>query len=206
MIAFPHLPPSRAPHPLAALFLVGCLIGPGFAADAPATNAVPSTDFAAFRILTERNIFNAKRSGRTRSNRREGARTPPVEVLSLVGTLTHEHGRFAFFDGSRSDYRRVVEPDGLVAGFKVADITDHSVRLLVGTNCTELRVGMQLRRPENESWKVLALGEGTDYVASPASSTSDGSSTSSGTGETRAEGAVSDVLKRLMQQREKELQ
>src|SRR5262245_38315845 len=56
-------------------------------------------DESAFRIVSERNIFNANRSGGT--VRSTSSRRPVrVETFALVGTMAYEKGVFAFFEGS----------------------------------------------------------------------------------------------------------
>src|SRR5262245_49763727 len=113
-----------------ALVLIAALAGPtpGAPAAEPAvTNApAPTTHSAsagagivaptpaagltldAFRLIADRNIFNPNRSGRTPEReytRREPERRVRTESLALVGTMSYDHGLFAFFDGSNSDYR-----------------------------------------------------------------------------------------------------
>jgi hypothetical protein len=80
------------------------------------------------------------------------------------------------------------------------------VTLEKGSNRVELVVGMQLRRVEDAGWQVV--GGATAPASggeSRASVPSDSDAVKAG-GESGGGGDADDVLKRLMQQREKELQ
>ena len=48
-----------------------------------------------------------------------------IDFFVLVGTMSYEKGFFAFFDGSHSDYKRVLKREETIAGFKVAAIGPH---------------------------------------------------------------------------------
>ncbi len=129
------------------------------AAGAQTTNPPSRLDYASFRIITDRNIFNPRRSARytpTERTRRPAART---DSFALVGTMSYEKGLFAFFDGSSSDYRKVLKQDDTIAGFKVADIQASHVKLASPSNQVELHVGMQLRHEEDGGWQVSAQTE-----------------------------------------------
>jgi len=157
-------------------------------------------DYTSFRIIAERNIFNPNRSSRSGRNftRREPERRKRVESFALVGTLSYEKGQFAFFDGASSQYRKVVEPDGAIAGYKVTEIAANHVKL-EATNgaAVELRVGMEMRKQEEGNW---LLATRSDTVESSAASASSDEKTDAG-----AEGAGNDVLRKLMQQRDQEV-
>src|SRR5215510_7712669 len=86
------------------------------------SNPSPSRlDYSSFKIVTDRNIFNANRSGRV-ARSREQQRQVKVDTLALVGTLSYEKGTFAFFDGSSSQFRKTAKVADSVAGFKVTAI------------------------------------------------------------------------------------
>lgn len=130
----------------------------------PSAASFPSQDFQAFKIIAERNIFNP--------NRRPGlSQRPPrvvrTEAFSLVGTLLDEEtGTFAFFDGTGSQYKKVLEPGEEIAGYKVCDVAADSVKLEADDLKIELPMGMQMRRQEEEKWQ-LVLGTA---VSAPSSS------------------------------------
>ena len=82
------------------------------------TNSVSGTDFQAFKIIAERNIFNPVRSGRVAQT----AKPKPVKIdtVTLVGASSSETGRFAFFDGSSSEFRKVVKRGDSLADVDVS--------------------------------------------------------------------------------------
>jgi hypothetical protein len=125
--------------------------------------------------------------------------------------LCSEKGTFAFFDGSGSEYRKALTPGGTLAGFKLLDIQPNAVRLEAGTNVTELRIGMQFRREEEGEWRVSDRAEtpvGPASASGPAGPSQSGSSSaltaSGGASSSTGGGDADEVLKRLLQKREKE--
>jgi hypothetical protein len=158
-------------------------------------------DYAAFRVIVDGNIFNPNRVSRRRP---DGPRTPPrsFDAVTLVGTMTYEKGTFAFFDGTSAEYRKALRLTDTIAGYKVASITPNSVKLATSTNQFELSVGSALRREEDGPWQPAS--QFSSYVP-PAASTSTNSAASTSSGSDAAPaGTESDVIKRLMQKREKE--
>jgi hypothetical protein len=156
------------------------------------TNAVGSLDYLAFRLVAERNIFDPNRQPHT-----SGPRSQPKakESFTLVGTMSYDKGDFAFFDGTSSDYKKVLKPAETIAGYRVVSILPDSVKLERESKDIDLPVGSQLRHQDDGTW-VKAAGAGV-YAAS---TTEVGSSQT----ETAPSGTDSDILKRLMQRREKE--
>ena len=139
-------------------------------AAAQSTNTPSRPDYSAFRILTERNIFNPRRSPRYAPRERAPSASLRLDSFALVGTMSYEKGWFAFFDGSNSDYRKVLKQDDTIAGFKVADIEPSYVKLTSPTNQVELHVGKQLRHEDDGEWRVSDRPESTG--AGPVSSIS----------------------------------
>jgi hypothetical protein len=160
------------------------------------TTAASRLEYSNFRIIAERNIFNPNRTSRTRSTQRDD-RQPRADTFSLVGTMIYEKGTFAFFDGTGSDYKQVLEPDGKIAGYVVKEILPHSVKLESGGKVVEMKVGAQMRKEDN-GWRLLAQPEWTP----PPTDT-----TTAANSEAPADPGLeqNDVLKKLMQQREQEL-
>lgn len=185
----------------------------------PATNAVvragQKQDFAAFRIVSERNIFDPNRSPR-RANTNVAARPKPkvTESLALVGVMNYEKGVFAFFDGSRGEFRKALKPSDKIAGLKIVSVEANSVKLAKGDKTLELAVGSQLRREDEGEWKPGGAAESNRETSSSTSSgstaaTSSNASTSPSTSTTPSAGTApsggdNDVLRRLMQRREQE--
>jgi hypothetical protein len=223
----------------AALMLV-----PASRAQSNAPAAAP--DFAAFKIVTERNIFDAKRTGRSSRGGGERRRVARVDTVALVGTLSYEKGNYAFFDGSSSEYRKALQSGATIAGYTLAEVLPNRVKLTQANASNapvELKVGLQLRREDGGDWQVTARSSSTERSSGGPPSTGPdlGRSRRSGErsgdsgndrapeGDTRvAEGGgemsearpeidgaeepedrgggdVSEILRRLMEQREKEI-
>ena len=128
-------------------------------------------DYASFRIITERNIFDPNRSGRrpSRYENREPGRQARVDAFTLVGTMSYEKGQFAFFDGTSYEYRKALKPADMIAGYKIAEIAPKDVKLAASNGTVvNLPVGMQMRREDEGAWQVT---ERTDtYTVASASS------------------------------------
>ena len=173
--------------------------------DGSQTNSAAGTnrlDYSAFKVVVDRNIFDPSRTSRQPGDRGPRAAPKSVDSLTLVGTMTYEKGSFAFFDGTSSDYKKALKLNDVVAGHKVTNITPNSVKLAAGTNELELTVGMQLRREEDGPWSQ-AGGPGSYTTAPTSSSTSTNAVASTGS-DAAASAAESDIIKKLMQRREKE--
>lgn len=162
-------------------------------AAAPATSA--GAPFEPFRIVVERNIFNPNRTGRTRATE-EAA--PKVEQIALVGTMESEQGRVAFFDGSDPAFQKVLRVGESVGGFAVKEITPTGVELSGGEKAVALKVNQQLRRVEGGEWRV----SGRDLTRTEVAQTG---GASSGPVAPAVPANASDVLRRLMEQRQKQL-
>ena len=163
-------------------------------------NGSATLDYAAFKLIVDRNIFDPNRIKR----RGSGPSTPPksFDSLTLVGTMSYEKGTFAFFDGTSSEYRKALKLSDGIAGYKVTNIAPNGVKLTSGTNVLELGVGAQLRREENGPW--LPAGQSASYAATPASTSTNAAATSSTGSDSTSGNVESDIIKRLMQKREKE--
>jgi len=150
-------------------------------------------EFSAFKLVTDRNIFDPNRA----PHRPSGSQPPPkiANSFALVGVMSYEKGTFAFFDGNSSEYQKAVKVNDTVAGYKVTRIEPNSVSLLAGTNHVELRVGMQLRREEGGAW--IPSSQSEIYAANSTPSASAHADSSSN-------GADNDILERLRKKREQE--
>jgi hypothetical protein len=155
-----------------------------------------SMEYDAFRAIAEKNIFNSKRAGRSPGGNRETRKPARVDSLSLVGTMNYDQGPLAFFQGSDSDYRKALAPGARIAGYQVASVQARTVTLQNGTNSIELGLGMEMRREDGGSWKLSESPQ-------PVLESSSGSAPSSGSD---AGGEENEVLKKLRQKREKEMQ
>ena len=185
----------------AKLTIIGLVLVTGMTAMAQETNPLRQTDYTAFQIISQQNIFNQNRVARRRELRGVKTTTPARlgDAFSLVGTMNYEKGDFAFFDGTNAEYRRIVQPAGTIAGYAVTEITPASVTLESNGQKFEMPVGTQMRRDDAGMWQLAAARElpatPTDsLVTNPAEPARSSSSED-----------VNDVLKKLMQKREQEL-
>ncbi|MBL9211777.1 MAG: hypothetical protein JNL92_15005 [Opitutaceae bacterium] len=154
-----------------------------------ATKAVsPADSFEAFRIITEKNIFNPNRVGLTRAT--PEAKPPRVDEIALVGTVEFGGKRVALFESPEVAFRKTVAEGDTLGEFTVRRVGSEGVDLVRGDQVLALRVAQQLRRPEGADWSV---------VAAPDAPRAEASSTPT------IPADASDVLKRLMRQREKQL-
>jgi hypothetical protein len=187
---------------------LGALLAlPRSMAAAQDTNAPSGTDFQSFRMISERNIFNANRS-RARSRSCAPERPPKIDSFTLVGTITYEKGTFAFFEGSSSAFKKVAKCNETIAGYKVAEIGVNHVRLEADGKQLELPVGMQMRREDEGEWQRVARSESSSSTSSNrsgGSSENRAASASKEAGSSAASGDESEILKRLLQKREEEL-
>jgi hypothetical protein len=183
------------------------------------TNSASATgrvDYQNFRIISERNIFNPNRSGRSdrtdyRTRREpERGRTRSSPAFALIGTMSYEKGQFAFFDGTSVDYRKVLKPDESIEGYKVTEVGGNFVMLQGNGKEIYLEVGGRMRKQQEGDWTVSSGGEAFESFTAEEGETApaegektEGASTNAAPA---AAGEVSDILKRLMQKREQELQ
>jgi hypothetical protein len=161
------------------------------------TNTPARSDYSSFKIITDRNIFNPNRRaiGLRPVNYQRSVR---VESFSLVGMISYTKGAFAFFDGTSSNLKKVLEPSEKIAGFTVTKITPQAVQLEADGKQIEMPVGTQMRREDGGKWELAAQSEAP--AAAAASTLS-----SAGSVPSASSGEANDVLKKLMQQREQEL-
>jgi hypothetical protein len=159
-----------------ALALQGLLMGvvalvlhAAFSASAAETSKTDTNkDYSAFKIITDRNIFNSRRYARSGpAPKQETTQRTPVDSFTLLGTMSYEKGLFAFFDGTRSDFRKAAKPGDTVGGYKVDSIEQSKVKLVSGTNALDLPVGMQLRKDDEGSWKLAAAERSFDSSPNP---------------------------------------
>lgn len=154
-------------------------------------------ELSSFKIISERNIFNANRSSRSVRTNGPGQKPAQVESFSLVGTLISDKGIFAFFDGSSSGYKKALKAGEGIASYTIKEINSAGVKLETGGKETDLGVGMQMRRQDEGPWLVVT--EPGSYASVPRPPAAGESEDAASNGE------VSDVLKKLMQKREQEL-
>jgi len=179
---------------VSALFLV-LIAARGQPAASPAAGT-PSS-FETFRLIGNLNIFNSSRVGWS-----PDVQQPRVDTIVLVGTMDSDQGRAAFFDSPDSAFRKVLHEGDAIAQFAVKKIAADSVDLTRNAKVITLMIRQQLRRPAGGDWSVAAYQ--APVAALPA--------TAAGTGAgAEADGATppappsDDIIKRLMENRKKQL-
>jgi hypothetical protein len=182
----------------------------GLFADAQSNGVPGPTDYASFsRFVTERNIFDPNRYARSAPN---GASHHPqvsrsAPTFTLVGTMNYRKGMFAFFDGNSSDLRKVLyqSDSNSIAGYTVAEISVTGVKLQSADKkkTVPMKIGEIMRQVGNE-WQLAGQGDVAASTADGTTPATGGSSSDSGSAPASA-GAPNDILKKLMEQREKEL-
>ena len=174
-----------------------------FASDTNNTSSVVSLQ--SFKIITQRNIFDPNRRAGSgeRGRRIDPNRLARAEGFSLVGTLLDKRGEFAFFSGSDSKYKKVLKVAGTIADYKVTEVAPDYVQLETNGNQIKMTVGMQMKKLDAGEWQLV---DGTVALAKTSeTSTSEMNDTETSDSGPTTGGSADAVLKRLMQQREKEL-
>jgi hypothetical protein len=181
-------PPSSKIIVLAAAILLGRSLAADANSLAPPPAAAPAAaSFAAFRLIGDWNIFDPNRVGRKNSE----PPPPAGDTISLVGTMQYEKGLFAFFDSPDSSYRKALRVGDAIAQFTVTRILADGVELTRDSKRLSLTIGQQLHRPEGGQWTVTAAPR---VDRAPAANNAPA-----------IPADASDVLRRLMEQRQKQL-
>ncbi|MGZ4972655.1 MAG: hypothetical protein ACXWDN_07845 [Limisphaerales bacterium] len=172
------------------------------------TNANTGTTFPSFKIIAERNIFSANRSGRV--SRGPAQKPTKVDAFTLVGVVDYSKGMFAIFDGSSSEFRKTLKVGDSLAGFKITDLDlDHVTIANTNGADTELHVGSQMRRVDEGAWALgsgrapeIAKANASTYEAADAVLSED---KPDNTNEAPPSAEANDILKKLMQKRKAEV-
>ena len=175
-----------------------------FGGDTNKTSSSKTVSLQDFKIITQRNIFDPNRQpGSGQGRRIDPSRLARAEGFSLVGTLIDKRGELAFFSGSDAKYKKVLRVDGAIANYKVTEVAPDYVRLETDGNQIKMAVGMQMKKLDAGEWQLV---DGTVALAkaSEASGTDTKAEDASESGPSTG-GSADAILKRLMQQREKEL-
>lgn len=201
------------------ILLAALTLGGAFGAHAQSNGVPGDLDYAKFSsFVTERNIFDPNRyprNSRTTTRRttttRTRTRTVGAPFVALVGTMSYEKGLFAFFNSNNSDLKKILAVDDEIAGYTVKGITANAVTL-IGPDKKEvlMKVGEQMHQ-EGNNWLLNSHNESAGGTTAESAPTAEAETTAEAA-ETPAAAAPSanlesnDVLKRLMQLREKENQ
>ena len=191
-------------HRLGILMCLGTLLilfpSVGWAQRIRGTNSETDTNLVG--SITTRNIFNPNRSNRAASappRRRPERSSNRSEFFSLLGTMSYEKGRFAFFDGTGSQYRKTLKTDDSIGEFTISKITADYVTLVSEDQRIELRVGRRLEKQSDGKWLV------SDAVTSVGSQTRESTAVSSQNEQAGVGSDLDEATRRLMQKREQEM-
>lgn len=157
----------------------------------PAAAVVPGS-YEAFQAIPERNIFNPNRVARVRDNPPE---PPRIETVALVGVLQSDGGVVAFFHSEDRHLQQIVREGETIGGLSVMQIAPGGVQLMQEGEPLFIRVNQQMRRVEGGAWKPLPRDVARPEVARAAD----------GTPLPAIPPGASEVLRRLMEQRQKQL-
>jgi hypothetical protein len=200
-------------HTKILLALAAVLAG-GISAFAQSNGVPGPADYTKFsQFITDRNIFDPARqphyyaSNTRRTTYRRTTRPTSAPGIMLVGTMSYEKGMFAFFNGNSTDLKKALQAGEKIADYTVTDILPNVVKLESADKKQQLdlKVGDGLRQ-ENGKWVFSGAGELPAGNSSPAGTASPAGGESSTPAAPSSAGEPNDVLKRLMQLREKENQ
>jgi hypothetical protein len=177
------------------------------------SNGVPGpADYERFsHFVTDRNIFDPSRQPHsyspTRRIYRTTRRASSVPGIMLVGTMSYEKGVFAFFNGNNADLKKALQAGEKIAGYTIAEISANRVQLESAdkTQQIELEIGEGLRQ-ENGKWVFSGANELPSGTSASTASAAGAPGAESPTPAAPSALESNDVLKRLMQLREKENQ
>jgi hypothetical protein len=191
-------------------WILALALANGFPAGAQSNGVPGPTDFASFnRFITERNIFDPNRSPRSSTGgpSYHPAVSRSAPAFTLVGTMNYHKGMFAFFDGNSSDLRKVLyqSDSNSIAGYTVAEITVTGVKLQSADKkkTVPMKIG-EMMRQVGSNWQLAGQSDLAATTADRTAPEAAGSTPDAGPAPTSA-GAPNDILKKLMEQREKEL-
>ena len=187
-----------------ALAALGLLLAGNTGAQA----AEKVADFDAFRLLRTKNMFDPNRRP-ARTETASAPRPAPVREnksssLSLTGTMVTEGKTLAFFTGTRADYSKVLSVGDTIADCKITAIRPAEVEMERGGKPGVLAVGHQLQiegAPSDVAAVEPAAAPATGAPpADPAAPASAGPTVAPAPSNDK-----SDVLRRMMERREKEM-
>ena len=177
------------------------------------SNRIPGPqDYALFsHFITDRNIFDPNRvphsynPNQTRRISRTRRGTPGIQ---LVGTMSYEKGLFAFFSGNSSELSKVLQVGSKILDYTIMEIAPSFVVLESADKKEQprLQVGDGFRQ-ESGKWVLAKAGDVPAASGVPeATGVSDNSSASDTSAAPASAAEPNEVLKRLMEKRQKENQ
>jgi hypothetical protein len=179
---------------------IGLVLSSG--AQTNSTNSAASIsqwpNFETFNIIQRNNIFDPNRIPWRKPG--TGVIRPRVDGFALKGTLSYSKGRFAVFDGTSSEYNKVLGVGGVIAGYTVKEVTLTNVTLSASGKDFKMPVGRQVRN-SNGKWQM-----GQPVAPTNDETNSDETQTAESSGPpTGANAQMSEILKRLAEAKAQEL-
>jgi len=164
---------------------------------AASENSWPSFD--SFNVIEHNNIFDPNR--RPYFQRPQGQTPPRMEGFALRGTMSYKKGKFAVFDGTSSEYNKVLSEGGNIAGYTVKEITQNDVTLSANGKDFKMPVGRQVRKQQGGSWQ---MGRPIEPTNDETNSDETQAATDSSATPAAANAQMQEVLKRLMEAKKQE--
>jgi hypothetical protein len=189
-----------------SIILLGALCAPLASVCSGQAPASPR-GFDVYQIIETRNIFDPDRQP---SLTAAGAPPQPIEqpprkafdYVVLTGVMVNGGQALAFFSGSRPDYDKVTEVNGEIAGAKVTKVTPEGIEVdRAGKN---IRVAVGQTVPFDDS-APGAPPLGTTAVESAPAAVATGAGDSA-PATSPLPGNLSEVMRRMMERRQQELQ
>jgi hypothetical protein len=175
-------------------------------ASASANAADSPKGYDAFAFIRTRHIFDPNRRPPKKESEAPRPATPsrPKSVhLSLTGTMVTDGKSLAFFSGSRSEFNKIIGVGEKIGDFTVATITSGQVDLDQAGKPISLAVGKRLQLEGTEA--DAAEPEPSAPASEAATSSPDPSKPAAPAAPAAAGGSPSDILKRMMERRAKEM-
>jgi len=161
-----------------------------------------------FKLVKSRNIFDPNRRASRREEPRESrpeSRSRP-NWLMLTGTMVTDGRTLAFFNSSRSDYRKVIGVGDLVADYKLTAITPLQVEWEHGGKRSVLAVGRQVQL-EGMTSEPVESSPPSDTASAPPPANGEMATVAPSGGAPAAPPTndKNEILRRMMEKRAKEM-
>jgi hypothetical protein len=183
---------------------------------APAATPAPAAlkGFAAYHILQTRNIFDPLRNpfAPAPAPRRQYTAQPPrksVDLVTLTGIMVNEGKPLAFFSGSRTEDDEVIAVNGDIAGATLTKITPVSVDVNRDGKTLTVQVGQAMAFDPTSGDVTLAAAPPPDIETAAPSAALTAPPPAGNLSEstpTPLPGNLSDVMRRMMERRQQQLQ
>jgi hypothetical protein len=167
-------------HAIISIALLGSVLPFTFAANGQGESR--RRGFEAFHLVQTRNIFDPnRRAPRNEESRRSENRNRP-DAFTLTGTMVTATKTLAFFNGSRSDYSRVIPVGQNVGPFKLKTISTSQVELERDGKPITLPIGRTLQIEGSSNGGAPEIVDGPSQPPPPESPGPASTSTASAPG------------------------